>query len=167
MAIPSNKTELLSEIRKTYLLLKSELSIIPAELTGIRELEEHAKDTIMSIENQVAYLIGWGELVLKWHKNEGSGQAIDFPETGFQWNELGQLAQKFYQDYETFDYQELLIKLDSTVNQLLKLVDSFSTEELYGKTWYRAHTRGRMIQFNTSSPYKNSRNRIRKWKRNK
>ncbi|MCG8400066.1 MAG: ClbS/DfsB family four-helix bundle protein, partial [Firmicutes bacterium] len=39
--------------------------------------------------------------------------------------------------------------------------------QLYGTPWYEKWTMGRMIQLNTSSPYKNARNRIRKWKKQK
>jgi hypothetical protein len=51
----------------------------------------------MSICNLLAYLIGWNELVLKWLFMDASAKTIDFPETGYKWNQLGQLAQKFYQ----------------------------------------------------------------------
>ena len=35
------------------------------------------------------------ELVLKWLERDADGEPIDFSETGFKWNELGRLAQKF------------------------------------------------------------------------
>lgn len=50
--------------------------------------------------NLVAYLVGWNELVLKWLERDAAGLPIDFPETGYKWNELGRLAGRFYQDYE-------------------------------------------------------------------
>ena len=37
------------------------------------------------------------------------------------------------------------------------------TEE--GNTWYDKWTSGKMIQLNTSSPFKNAKDRIRKWKK--
>ncbi|MCY4290708.1 MAG: ClbS/DfsB family four-helix bundle protein [Roseovarius sp.] len=37
--------------------------------------------------------------------------------------------------------------------------------QLYSALRYGKHTMGRMIQFNTSSPYANARTRLRKWKR--
>lgn len=47
----------------------------------------------MSIHNLVAYLIGWGQLVLKWNDRKSQGHEVDFPETGFKWNELGKMIQ--------------------------------------------------------------------------
>ncbi|MNK06664.1 hypothetical protein D3C87_245630 [compost metagenome] len=80
---------------------------------------------MMSINNLLAYLIGWGELVFKWNRKKDNNEPVYFPDTGYKWNEL----------YET--------------------------------TWYEKWTMGRMIQFNTASPYNNARGRIRKWKKQK
>ncbi len=165
MAVPKNKEELIFEIENNYSKLKKDLETIPTELTKEKELEGHAKDTKMSISDLVAYLIGWGELVLKWNRKKEYGEIVDFPETGYKWNELGKLAQKFYLDYENIDYPELLNKLEKTVDKIQKLIENNTNEELYGKPWYDKWTKGKMIQFNTSSPYKNARSRVRKWKR--
>ena len=50
---------------------------------------------MMSIHNLVSYLLGWSSLVLKWNRKSEDKEPIDFPETGYKWNELGRLAQKF------------------------------------------------------------------------
>jgi hypothetical protein len=147
--------------------LKIELVNIPIELTGLKELDGHSNNTLMSVNNLMGYLIGWGQLVLKWNDLKSQGLAVDFPETGFKWNKLGKLAQKFYKDYQEDDFMVLIKKLDETVNEILKLIESKTTKELYETTWYDKWTLGKMIQLNTSSPFKNARDRIRKWKKTK
>ena len=94
MPVPTNKEELLKVIETNYSKLKKELETISVEETAVKELDGHAKGTLMSIDNLLAYLIGWGELVLKWNKNRSENKPVDFPETGYKWNELGKLAQK-------------------------------------------------------------------------
>lgn len=165
MAIPKDKDELLKAIIDDYSKLAIELSSIPADLTDKKGLEGHSKNTLMSIKDLVAYLVGWGQLVLKWNDKKSKGLEVDFPETGFKWNELGQLAQKFYKDYENDDFKTLNDKLDETTKEILKLVESKTNKELYETAWYDKWTLGRMIQFNTSSPFKNAKGRIRKWKK--
>ena len=165
MAVPKNKTELIFEIETNYAKLIKDLESIPLELTQIKDLEGHAKDTRMSISDLVAYLIGWGDLVLKWHQKKENNESVDFPETGYKWNELGKLAQKFYADYEHLDYPSLLIKLDKTKVDILDIIQRTSNQDLYEKPWYDKWSQGKMIQLNTSSPYKNARARVRKWKR--
>jgi hypothetical protein len=131
MAIPKNKDELLKAIVENYNVLKIELSNIPIELTDIKDLEGHSKNTLMSINNLVAYLNGWGQLVLKWNDKKLQGLEVDFPNTGFKWNELGELAQKFYEDYENDDFNLLCNKLEKTTNEILELIESKSNKELY------------------------------------
>jgi hypothetical protein len=80
-------------------------------------------------------------------------------------NELGRLAQKFYRDYEDDDFHTLREKLDQVVDEILDMVENMDNLELYEKPWHGKYPFGRMVQFNTSSPYKNARSRIRKWKR--
>lgn len=167
MPIPKNKAELIVAIQTNYTKLQEDLADIPVEMTKISELDGHKKNTKMSVANLVAYLIGWGALVLKWQRLHIAEEEIDFPETGFQWNELGLLAQKFYSDYAKEDYPSLLKKLDQTVIQILALIDQLDDKALYAQPWYKDYPLGRMIQLNTSSPYKNARARIRKWKKEK
>ncbi|MBL3519020.1 ClbS/DfsB family four-helix bundle protein [Aliarcobacter lanthieri] len=164
MAVPTNKEELLIAINTNYIKLKKELNNIPIEKTNIKELEGHSKNTLMSINNLISYLIGWGELVLKWDRKRQNNQQVDFPETGYKWNQLGKLAQKFYEDYQYDDFNTLIIKLDKVVENILLLIQNKSNKELYEVNWYEKWTLGRMIQFNTSSPYTNAKARIRKWK---
>lgn len=167
MAVPTNKNELLKAITTNYGKLKKDLLTVPHDFTTIMELEGHSRGTLMSVNNLVAYLVGWGQLVLKWNRKKDNNEQVDFPETGYKWNELGRLAQKFYEDYKDDNYPALLGKLDKTVSEILSLIDNKTNGELYEVAWYEKWTLGRMIQFNTSSPYTNARGRIRKWKKEK
>lgn len=165
MAVPVNKEELILAINTNYKKLKKELENIPIELTTLKDLEGHSKGTLMSINNLLSYLLSWQELVLKWNVKKQNKEEVDFPETGYKWNQLGKLAQKFYDDYKNDDFNTLLFKLDKKVEEILKLIENKSNKELYEVSWYEKWTLGRMIQFNTSSPYANAKARIRKWKK--
>lgn len=165
MAVPQNKDELLKAINVNFDKLRRELADVPDSVVRDKGLEGHAKGTIMSVSDLVAYLVGWNELVLKWLDRDETGQPIDFPETGFKWNELGLLAQKFYRDYEAVPYQQLVERLETAKQRIVTLIEARSNDELYGRPWYEKWTMGRMIQFNTSSPYDNARGRLRKWKK--
>ena len=165
MAIPSNKEQLVNDIVVNYQRLMNELHQISIDDTTNKELQGHSKNTLISINNLVAYLVGWGQLVITWHEKKSKQLHVDFPATGYRWNELGQLAQKFYKDYEHLEFNALLNELDITTNQILNIIESKSNHELYVEPWYGQWTLGRMIQLNTASPFKNARSRIRKWKK--
>ena len=167
-SVAQNKSELVDAIELTYKALKADLESIPAPLTEKKEMDGHMKDTKMSVCNLMAYLVGWGELVLKWDKfYQKEGKLPDLPDTGFKMNQMGELAQKFYKDYEGDNFPTLLKKYDAVVEKILKMINSKDNKELYQTDWYKKYPFGRMIAFNTSSPYKNARGRIRKWKKEK
>jgi hypothetical protein len=163
MGIPADKAELLLAIETNFGKLLKALQAVPEGLTQEPVMEGHGKGTRMSVANLVAYLIGWNELVIKWIERDAAGLPVDFPETGFKWNELGRLAQKFYQDYEGLTYSQLLTRLVVARARIVELIGQRSDDELYGHPWYEGWPLGRMIQFNTASPYHNANGRLRKW----
>ncbi len=163
MAVPTTKNELIEAIDRTYLRLRRDLDRVPFELWSTPGIEGHVHGTTISTHDLVAYLLGWNELVLKWHAKMAAQEPVDFPETGYKWNELGRLAQKFYGDYRALGPETLLARLDAAKTAILAIVEASDESDLYGRAWYDKWTRGRMIQFNTASPYANASGRLRKW----
>ena len=157
------RSELLAAISSAFEKLMADLARVPEKDARKCTLDGHATGTTMSPADLVAYLIGWNELVLKWLEQDDRGAEVDFPETGYKWNQFGLLAQKFYRDYQSLSYSQLLERLTRAKGSLVVSISARSDDELYGATWYDKWTKGRMIQFNSSSPYVNARGRIRKW----
>ena len=162
-SVPQSKDELLSAINSIFPKLMDDYRIVPESLSRKCELEGNIKGTQISVCDTVAYLVGWGKLVLKWHSLKSQGLPVDFPDTGYKWNQLGLLAASLHAEYSDWKYEDLLTELDSTINELISLISSLSNEELYETTWYEKWTLGRMIQFNTSSPMKNMRTKVRRF----
>lgn len=164
-SIPQNKKELVQAITQAYQKLVNDYQSIPTELSRELGIEGNVKGTTISVCDTLAYLVGWGRLVLKWHQCKSQGEHVDFPETGYKWNQLGQLAQHFQQEYHYWEFSRLLSEFESTTQDILALIDSLDDQTLYGAPWYDKWTLGRMIQFNTSSPMKNVRTKIRRFKK--
>ncbi|HAM91407.1 MAG TPA: hypothetical protein DCQ10_12160 [Rhodobacteraceae bacterium] len=162
MAVPAHKDDLRAAIERSFEALMSELRAVPRSYVRRASLDGHAKGSLMSTSDLVAYLIGWNTLVLKWLDYSEAGRAIEFPETGYKWNQLGQLAQKFYADYADLDYPSLLSALDAAKIRIVDQVNIRSNAQLYGQLRYGKHTMGRMIQLNTAAPYKNATARMRR-----
>ncbi|OEE38345.1 hypothetical protein A1QW_15110 [Vibrio anguillarum] len=165
-SVPQSKDELLAAINSIFPKLVDDYRIVPESLSRKCEIEGNVKGTQISICDTVAYLVGWGKLVLKWHSLKSQGLPVDFPDTGYKWNQLGLLAVSFHDQYSDWKYEDLLKELDLTINELIYLVSSLDNEELYETAWYEKWTLGRMIQFNTSSPMKNMRTKVRRFNKN-
>lgn len=173
-SIAKNKEELIDAIKSTYDKLRPEFENISKDLLHEKSMEGQIKNSKMSIHNLLSYLIGWGELMLKWDKIYTSENRIpDLPDTGYTMSDWGKLAEKFYEDYKNEEYEKLLFKFDKIVNKILTMLEKKTDKELYEIDWYvtksssKGYSFGRMVALNTSSPYKNARLRIRKWKKEK
>lgn len=163
MGVPQTKAELLAEIDKNFNKLIGYLNVIPPDITSEPSMDGHAKGTVMSVCDLVSYLLGWNTLVVKWITRNEQGQDVDFPETGYKWNQLGLLAQRFYQDFKELGYAERIDALTTQKHKIVTLIEARTDAALYGEAWYGKWTMGRMISFNTSSPYANACGRLRKW----
>lgn len=166
MPVPASKEDLLAAIDKTFAQLEQDLDRVPVEAVRQLVLEGHAKDTVMSPADLVAYLIGWNQQVLIWHRRRAERLPDEFPAVGLKWNELGLLAQRYYAEHTEESWEGLRRQLRDAKEAIVALVEGYSDAELYGAPWYGKWTMGRMISFNTSSPYANARRRIRPWLRN-
>ena len=164
-SIAKNKQELHQAIVQAFDKILLDYSTIPEYYSRKIGVEGNVKNTEITVCDTLAYLVGWGKLVLKWHEQKSAGHAAQLPETGYKWNELGKLAQAFYSQYFEFSYTDLIAEFRITTTQILSLIESLSNEQLYHENWYKEYTLGRMIQFNTSSPMKNMRAKIRKFKK--
>jgi hypothetical protein len=128
MAVPSSKAELLAAMTTTFENLMADLAKVQPNRAREATMNGHAGGTAMSPADLVAYLIGWNELVLKWLDRDDRGEPVDFPEAGFKWNQLGLLAQKFYADYSTLNWQELLARLKDAKAGLIATITTRSDQ---------------------------------------
>ena len=163
--VPKNKTELQKAITVAFDKILVDYSTIPIEFSREIGVVGNIKGTEISVSDTLAYLIGWGKLVLKWYILKSNHQAVDFPETGYKWNELGKLAQCFHLQYHDWPYVKLIDEFTLTIGNILVLIESLDNQKLYGEDWFEKYTLGKMIQFNTSSPMMNMRSKVRKFKK--
>ncbi|OAN17962.1 hypothetical protein A3K86_03320 [Photobacterium jeanii] len=164
-SVPQNQSELIEAITQAHAKLRTDLENIPESYTRLQGVEGNVKGTQISVCDTLAYLVGWGQLVLHWHSEKQAGRDVAMPAQGFKWNQLGLLAQHFHHEYRHHSYNDLLRAFDHTTEQILELIYSLDEYQLYGCPWYEKWTLGRMIQFNTSSPMKNMRTKVRRFKR--
>ncbi len=164
-SVPKNKEELQKSISVVFEKILADYSTIPSQKSREIGIIGNVKGTEISVSDTISYLIGWGKLVLKWYDLKSKNQPVDFPETGYKWNELGQLAQHFHSEYHDWSYDKLIKEFTTTTDRILILVESLDNQKLYGETWFEKYTLGKMIQFNTSSPMMNMRGKVRKFKK--
>lgn len=164
MPLPINKRELLNSLQAAYSKLVEEAAGIPSGL----ERDPGVEGGISPCD-LIAYQIGWGRLLLSWDDIETQGEIAEMPAPGFKWNQLGLLADSFYEEQHDQTLEQLLGKFGALVGQIRLHIESNSEETLFGVG--KRHWAGqkwplaKWIQVNTVAPYESARTKLRKWKK--
>jgi len=164
MPLPTNKLELLGNLRAAYTKLVEEAATVPAELERCPELEGGVSPCDL-----IAYQIGWGQLLLSWDDCEIRGETVEMPAPGFKWNQLGLLASSFYKEQHHRTLEQLLGQFEVLVGEIQLFIESSSEDMLFaigkrhwaGQKWPLA----KWIQVNTIAPYGRATAKLRKWKK--
>ena len=164
MPLPSSKEELLDKLQLAYEKLDAEFD----DVTPVLEKDKQIEGNI-SCCDVIAYQLGWGQLLLGWDSTELSGSTPDMPASGFKWNQLGELANSFYQAHNEKSLKQLRTEFKQLYNQLTEWIESLTEAELL-KPHQRHWTGGKWamvkwIQINTIAPYQSARTKVRRWKR--
>ena len=164
MPLPSSQQELLSRFDTAYNKLREEITHVPDELSRAPLLEGG-----LCLCELMAYQIGWGRLVLQWEAREQAGQPVEMPAPGFKWNQLGALAQSFYQRSQDDSAAQLLAQFDALASDLRIFMASSSEQLLFGvgqRHWAGAKwPLVKWLQVNTIAPYDSARAKLRKWQK--
>lgn len=162
-----DKNALIIEIKKTAKLFISEFDTISEDDKSLR-LEEVDRTP----QEIIAYQLGWMKLLLGWDKDERCGKEVVTPAPGYKWNQLGNLYQGFYKQYQDESLSMLVDLFNSTVDELIQWLSYFSEEELFcpeGRKWASSTPSNwpvwKWVHINTVAPFKSFRSKIRKWKK--
>lgn len=169
MKVYTSKIELKNEIEKAYTKYISEFDDIPEDKKDIR-----SEEVDRTPAENLAYQIGWTTLVLKWENDERNGLEVKTPSEHFKWNQLGDLYNWFAETYASLSLKDLKERLDNNINELYKMIDSMSEDELFKphqRKWADEATKTavwevyKFIHINTVAPFGTFRTKIRKWKK--
>lgn len=164
MPLPTNKIELLRNLKTAYSKLIEEAAAIPPELERSAELEDG-----ISPCDLIAYQIGWGQLLLSWDELESCGENPQMPAPGYKLNQLGLLASSFYREHSDQELKQLLGQFETLMQRMRLFIESSSEEILFGigkRQWAGPKwPLAKRIQVNTVAPYGSARTKLRKWKK--
>ena len=164
-----SKEDLKAEIDETYNKYISEFDSIPEEL---KDKRNECVDRTPA-EN-IAYQVGWTNLLLKWENDHKQGLEVKTPSDKFKWNQLGELYQWFTDEYAHLTLRELKDMLTKNIDEIYKMIDILTEDELFKphqRKWADEATKSavwevcKFIHVNTVAPFGTFKTKIRKWKK--
>lgn len=162
MSRPTNKTELLSAAQDNFRKLNDFIdSMTEAELnttfdfSTLNKKEAHwSRDK--NLRDVLAHLYEWHMLLIGWVKeNMGGGSRPFLPEL-YTWKTYGEMNVEFWRKHQDTDLQDIKDMLQNTHNEIIKLAEGISEEELFTKgvyKWVGGSTLGSYFISCTSSHY--------------
>lgn len=165
MSRPKSKKDLLELSQANYTKLISLVnSYSPAELnSNFPEgyLNRNVKDVLGHIHH-------WHRLLLKWYETGAKGDKPNMPEKGYTWKTLPDLNKKIWMDYKDVSFTDIGEKLESSYNEVQKVIQKHTDEELFEKkkyNWTGSTSLAAYIISATSSHYDWAYKLIKKCKR--
>lgn len=134
MARASHKIDLLQDSHEKYQILKDCIA-------GLTKEEQDGKfpfeDRDKNIRDVLIHLHEWHNMLLDWY-NVGciQNKKPDVPKKGYTWGTLKQMNEEIWEMYQTTSLEEAKQLLDNTHQQVIKLIEGLSNEQLYLRNQY-------------------------------
>ncbi len=162
-----NKKELIEEIEKTAQLFISEFDTVKEN-----DKNKNFEGIDRTPAQMIAYQLGWMNLVMGWDKEELEGKEVITPTQAYKWNKLGELYERFYEDYNEYSLFELKELFRNCTEQIIIWLNNFPEDELFSqdaRKWASSTPSKwpvwKWVHINTVAPFKTFRTKIRKWKK--
>ena len=133
MPRPTNKTELLTLSQKNFDLLIHFVE----NLSEDDQMKEFPAGTMnRSNRDVLAHLYHWQLMMKNWYEVGMAGQKPDIPSKGYTWKTVPKLNYKIWEDYSKVPLHEIKVLLAGTHEEMMKMIDGHSNEELFEKKRY-------------------------------
>lgn len=163
----TSKDAFVEEIQKTARLYISEFADIEEKDRDLR-LEDGEKTPYENL----AYQLGWMNLIKTWEADELAGREVVTPAPGIKWNKMGELHGRFYAANKERSMQELQKMFGATVDEICLWIGDMDERDLFqsgGRKWAASTASNwpvwKWVHINTVAPFKSFRSKIRKWKK--
>ena len=154
MAKPTTKAELLTAADEQWIKLWKLID-------GMSDAEQHAEfpfeDRDRNLRDVLVHLYEWHKMVERWHQIgtvEGGMPAV--PGEGFTWRTLPALNADIWARYQDMPLDEAKARLRESHQDVLRLIESHTDAELYGKgvyPWTKSSVLGAYFGSCTASHY--------------
>lgn len=165
MARAANKNDLLQDANENYQKLMELInSFTKEEQEGTFPFE----DRDHNIRDVLIHLHEWHNLLLNWVASNQKGIEKQFLQEGYNWKTYGAMNVGFWEKHQGTSYQEALDLLNNSHNQVLKLIEEFSNDELFTKKvfkWVGGSVLGSYFVSATASHYDWAIKKLKKYKK--
>lgn len=134
MARPKTKLELLDQGRHNYDKL---FDFILGMDMGEQNRDFPPGTMNRNIRDVLMHIHHWHLMILDWYKTGMSGQKPEMPAKGYTWKTTPELNKWIWEKYRQTSLDKAKESLESSFQQVRKMIESHSDEELFERKRYK------------------------------
>ena len=165
MPRPKTKEELKQAGEENF----AKLFALIDSLSKKKQVQEFSfEDRDRNIRDVLVHLYEWQVLLLNWIKTNQSGITAKFLPENYNWKTYPDMNAKIWEKHQATNYEKAISLLNQTHKKCMKLIDSFTEEELFTKKyfpWTGSTSLGSYCVSSTSSHYDWAIKKIKKHKK--
>ncbi|MFV0346434.1 MAG: ClbS/DfsB family four-helix bundle protein [Bacteroidales bacterium] len=165
MTRPTTKEQLVETGNKNF----EKLFDLISTMTEVEQNQTFAfEDRDRNIRDVLVHLYEWHQLLLHWVKENQAGNSTPFLPEPYNWKTYPQMNIEFWEKHQKTPLDKSVSLLMKSHSEIIKLIDTFSDEELFTKkyfTWTGTTSLGSYCVSATSSHYDWALKKVRKHKK--
>ncbi|PID27735.1 MAG: hypothetical protein CSB55_08065 [Candidatus Cloacimonadota bacterium] len=175
MARPKTKIDLLEASKNNFEKLCKTIDKLTKEefttefnFSDNPKLKEAHWKRDKNVRDILVHLYEWHMLLINWITENKAGRKSDFLPKPYTWKTVAEMNVGFWEKHQTVSYEESAEKLKQSHEEVLKLIESFTNEELFTAKyfpWTGTTSVGSYCVSSTSSHYDWAIKKINKHKR--
>lgn len=129
----TNKTQLIEQAQGNYQkMLDLIATFSPPQQAGEFPFEDRDRN----VRDVLVHLHEWHQLLLNWEKANLAGEKREFLRVGYNWKTYPQMNLEIWREHQKTSLEEAKRTLQQSHDQVLKMINSHSNEELFVKKHY-------------------------------
>lgn len=141
MPRPKNKTELISSSNENFNKLWDTINSLTekelhTEFIFSSTLKEAHWQRDKNIRDILIHLYEWHNLILNWINSNNNWVTKSFLPEKYNWKTFGKLNIEFWKKHQQTPYEKSIKILKESHNEVMKLIQTFSDEELFTKKYF-------------------------------
>ena len=133
MARPTTKEQLKQIGEENF---KKLFSLIHSMSPEDQEKTFSFEDRDRNIRDVLVHLYEWHQLLLNWINSNQSGTKTNFLPEPYNWKTYPQMNITFWEKHQKTSLKDAIILLEKSHSDAIKLIDSFSNEELFTNKYF-------------------------------
>ncbi len=107
------------------------------DFSGNPKLKEPHWTRDKNVKDILIHLHEWHKLLINWITKNKAGNSVDFLPAPYTFKTIAEMNVKFFENHKNTSYEQAVEMLKNSHDEVMKLIETFSNEELFTKKYFK------------------------------